>query len=254
MSDQTFTLDEAREAYRRVSARASVAAQLICELRTKRIWVDHQKTQGVIANICWSHMADEYWSQSEEPGGGPSMTPMECLQERIAEGEVEPLNIDKEVNGQAAAVFRPFFAEDKIPFSTELGLSYLNPFGDRTEQFLGLSEGVRPLGQSTTGLSEWETDLLTLGICTRSLTLVNYLRNLQTALRYVKTSRSREYQTCSPKYVLAEDDGIDALVARLDETVTLGLRPTPEWCFGTTADKVNPLPALPREVLELPYI
>jgi hypothetical protein len=77
------------------------------------------------------------------------------------------------------------------------------------------------------------------------------MRNMQTALQYVKTARSGKYESCSPKGVIQEDEGIDELLARLEAAVTLGLQPPPEQHFGTRANDVNPLATLPREALEL---
>ena len=242
MTQENFTLDEAREAYRRVSTRAVVAAHLISELRAKRIWIDHKKATQSIAEMYWDVAGASAWEEFSSP--------IQYYENLLAEGETTPYLPTDELDGRAVVCLRPFLAEAEIPFFYALGLDYLRPLSEGYQ--LLVREGVsQPVGQSAVGLSDWEIDLLVAAICKRTLELVNAMRNVQTALTYVRTARSGKYSNCMPKHVVHEDEGVDVLVTKLEEVVTLGFAPTPESHFSSQSDQVNCLRRLPREALEL---
>jgi hypothetical protein len=243
MTEQLFTLEEAREAYRRVSLRADAAVWFIGELRAKRIWIDQKIAVSAIATECWDLVRDEDVYDEFQ-------SPQNYLRHLVNEGCLEIPPATEEINGQGALCLQPFFALSRYRFSSALGLGYLGVHGDA--KHLLSSEVVRhPVGQACEGLSDWEVELLTKALCDRSLVLVNDMRNMQTALEYVKTARSGKYESCSPKGVVQEDEGIDELIFRLEATVTLDFSPPPDRTFGTRALELNPLAVLPREALEL---
>jgi hypothetical protein len=242
MTERLFTLEEAREAYRRVRMRSDAAVQLIAELRGKRILIDHRTAVSAIAMECWDLALEDVYDDFSSP--------QDYLQHLASEGCIEIPPATDEIGGQGALCLQPFFALSRYRFSSALGLAYLGVQVD-ARHLLSSEVTITPVGQSQEGLSDWEAGLLTKALCDRSLALVNDMRNMQTALQYVKTARSGKYESCSPKGVVQEDEGIDELLARLEAVVTLGFQPPPEKHFGTRASEVNPLATLPREALEL---
>ena len=242
MTQENFTLEEAREAYRRVSARAVVAARLISELRTKRIWIDHKKGASAVAINHWDVADDSAWEDFSSP--------KEYFKYLLDDKLAEPFLPTDEIEGRPAVCVRPFLAEAEVPFSNALGLSGLR-VGSEAYTLLVREGRSQPVGQLADGLSDWEVDILAKALCERALVLVNAMRNVQTALGYVKTTRSGKYSNSTPKHVVREDEGIDALVTKLEAVVTLGFAPPPAPHFSSQSDQVNCLRALPREALEL---
>lgn len=239
MSESLFTLEEAREAYRRVSRRADRVIELVEQLRAKRLWLGHKQVVQALALECWNQAAEDVMHDSPSP--------QELLEQLISEGEAEVPVATDEIDGESAVVINPFFSGSQYSFANAVGLSYLAIAPDAGQLMSGKPVS-QPVGLSRSGASDWEVELLTNALCNRALTLVNEMRILHTALQYVRTARSGKYKSCSPEGVVQEDEGIDALLDRLEVATTLGFLPEPDTHFSSRS---GALAVLPREALEL---
>jgi hypothetical protein len=156
---------------------------------------------------------------------------------------------------------RPFFAGlDEPAYLFELGLSYLKGcnYSDLTgldvTAKLGLADllekssvAAAPSTSSEAGIPE-EVEILVRHYRSETIRLVNLMRHMATALRYIRSALT-EPERIAKLYVTAEKDpAIEPLVTALERAVALPFEPAPCSHFGTEADRVNPLRRLTADM------
>ncbi len=146
-------------------------------------------------------------------------------------------------------VLRPFFG-DGCDNLHALGLSYLR--GCALSELKALDAHVpSELDAVPSGLSEEELEAVAAFHRRKTVTMLNALRHLYTALHYVKSGVERDVRKARASVAVVLPDETERKVSELLALVDLPIEPRPTTYFGTEADRVNPLRALPSSVADL---
>jgi len=227
-------LMSARRTYAALSARAVEVYAVLETLRSYELRIECPALVHEVANAVFysaAYDASERYSSLEE------------FEEELRNELDEVLPLQVAVGGPFYVV-RPYFNDrnliEHIPGSKAHAL--MNMFYWRAEfGRLNLERYIVSLAGPISGVSDEEIGVLAEDYHRRSLEVVNVLRTLDTACASANTRFAR----VSPDSMGVTPEAFASLT-RLGELVTLpGLPPAARW-FGTDADKINPLSALPE--------
>jgi len=229
----------ARRTYAGAVTKASQAWALIQEIRQSWILLPKEVILTHMERI--SAEEDEYLSRAELSKKADSIWP-----EQI------------ELGSTHFYIFKPFFTADwpKPEVSIlldELGLGNLS--GCFLPEISALN--LRALSAEDTtllpasGLSTKELQGVINLNWDGALSLVNTMRHLFTTLQYIKGSVKRGFKLDNSKDVLVSTSELLYYVETLEKVITFSFTPKPALFFGTEANKVNSLKALPSTEEEL---
>jgi hypothetical protein len=236
-STATDKLHLARHAFAALSARAADANAVLQTLRACEMRIECNALVNEVANAVYhsaAYDAYERYSSLEEF-------------EHELRSELDEVLPGATENGAPCYVLRPYFNDRELieHLTGSKVHSLMNLFYWRSElEALGVERYSAPAAAHIAGISDHEIEVLAADYCRRGLKVVNALRTLDTAL----TSARSRFSRVTPESLGVTEEA-RASLTRLAELVTLpGLPPTARW-FGTDADKINPLPALPDEFI-----
>ena len=234
----TEALDVARRMYAALSARAAAAHAVLEQLRRCETRIECGALVREVAQAVYyraGYDAHERYDSLEE------------FEEELRI-ELDAALESAEDNGTRVYVLRPYFNPgspiDLLPGSKVHSLWNMF-YGKPQFETLAVTPYTAPAPAPVAGISDDELGLVTSDYRRRTLTLVNALRTLDTAL----TSASESMTRLTPA-ALGVSAEVQELLAKLRALVALpSLPPVARW-FGTEADKINPLTRLPAEFVD----
>ncbi len=155
-------------------------------------------------------------------------------------------------NGVDCYALRPFLCADTSLLG-HLGLGYFGGYATASD-FTGLDVAESALYASTetvSGLTDTELEWLQDAYRRKTLTLVNLLRKLTTAMAYVHIALRNEATKPSLFSACEREGDFAAAAAALSEACHTDFTPAPAGYFGTEADRINPLRQLPTDTAQL---
>jgi hypothetical protein len=235
---------EARRSHFFTSLRAKRAKELLKALADCRFWLPRAEALSAFGSAVESQLFD---SDGDDDSG--EFSGSEACEQMFAAHLPETQTLD----GVLHVVVRPLLEyststtralglEGHLAFCTPKELTALDAELLLREEYLGGDPVI-------TGISAREARVLAAYHAGAALALVNVLRHLETALHYMESARANDFGRFSPTRAWVQtrhDDGIEELLVELERTVKLPLVPKPARWFGTDADRVNPLKALPE--------
>jgi hypothetical protein len=231
----TDKLHLARRAFAALSARAVEAHAVLETLRACEIRIECNALVNEVASAVYhsaAYDAYERYSSLEEF-------------EQELRSELDEILPGATENGAPCYVLRPYFNDRELieHLTGSKVHSLMNLFYWRTElEALSVDRYMAPAAAHISGISDQEIEVVAADYLRRGLKVVNALRTLDTAL----TSARSRFSRVTPESLGVSEEA-RACFTQLAELVALpGLPPTARW-FGTDADKINPLPALPDD-------
>lgn len=232
-------LDIARRLYAALSARAAATHAVLEQLRRYEMRFECGALVQEVAKAVYfnaSYDAMERYSDLAE------------FEEELRPELDEALESAEE-DGVRVYVLRPYFnaisSIDHVPGSKVHALRNMF-YGKSQFDALAVTPYTAPAPAPVTGVSDDELAIIASDYRRRTITLVNALRTLDTAL----TSSARATMTRTTPAALGISPEVEEMLGQLTALVALPGLPPVARCFGTEADKVNPLTKLPAEFVD----
>lgn len=235
----TNKLDLARRAFAALATRAVDANSVLETLRACEVRIECNALVNEVASAVYhsaAYDAYERYSSLEEF-------------EQELHSELDEILPGATENGALFYVLRPYFNDRELieHLAGSKVHSLMNLFYWRSELLaLSVERYTAPATAHIAGISDQEIEVLAADYRRRGLEVVNAFRTLDTTL----TSARSRFSRVTPESLGVSMEAL-ACLTRLAELVALpALPPTARW-FGTDADKINPLPALPDDFVRL---
>lgn len=229
-------LTRARQTYLAVAQRAQLVANLLLELSSKAVWVDFDAALEAIVVDAWG------WSQHQ-------FKHIDDLRARILErAYVTKLGDIEDVNGRAAIRTFPFRKGGLPHYGYELRLTGLAALSSLSQRHLFDNIQLPSFESPPTSFCPFEASLLSSGIDSQTLALINAMRELELGVSTVRAAR--ETSAIRPVGIVKETNGIDETLRRLFNATTLGIVPAPKLEYGEPA-RSNRLSVVPTDVADM---
>jgi hypothetical protein len=226
-----------RRAHAGAARRAAAAWKLVNDMRSLRVLLPYSDTLSFLASAIYYN------------AGYDACENYDCIEDfeaALAEDLATDMPERVEVEGVEHVVLRPFFSDD-YGYLLHLKMTYLH--GCKISELKALDVPAPSLvATAPAGITDDEVEVLYAHHRASAIKLVNKLRHLRTALAYLETGlrdlAEDKYRNL-PKHTM--DPRAAGLVTELLPVVEMDFSPAPCGHFGTEADRVNPLRALPTD-------
>lgn len=233
------SLPRIRTAYSQVVRRALRVKAVLEELADCEIRLQYISAHDAMVEEGWG------WSKHAYPTRSDYARVMEQQGFPDKLGEVDM------IQGIKVLRLHPFREGAALHIPTELIPQPLLTLGDETHLARVRSVIMPPFKDDVAGLCEWEMTILKKAIHRRILELINSLRDIESAVKYLISLRASGVQHQVKVSVIGETPGLDALLYRLLGESSLGFQPEPTSFPSYGAAKTNVLRAVPVEVFDL---
>lgn len=198
---------------------------LVEALRASRLWLPREAALRYMAHAIYGNAGFDACMNYESPDEFA-----EELRADLDKGWPELETLD----GVENHVLRPFFGD--TPYLTEAGLSSLGACSLEDIGALNVSPRERPAGEAVTGLSEEELTALINLHRSATLTIINAVRYLTTALSYPKSALTR-LDSIRREVNVVMEPGVEERLAALAAAVILPGVDAPAPYFSSDWDK-----------------